>query len=94
MNRKQFVKHYAVQRKNSVSLKWDLLEQRFGDQDLIPMWVADMDFRTPNALQMLCTAGLHMAHMDMRTFRKVTMRHALTGWKAVMDSGQRRKCSA
>jgi len=51
MNREQFVKHYAVQRKNTVSLKWDLLEQRFGDPDLIPMWVADMDFRTPE-----CTA--------------------------------------
>ena len=50
MNREQFVKHYAVQRKNSVSLKWDLLEQRFGDQDLIPMWVADMDFRTPECI--------------------------------------------
>ena len=55
MNKEQFVKYYAVQRKNSVSLKWDLLEQRFGDPDLIPMWVADMDFRTPECI----TDALH-----------------------------------
>lgn len=55
MNTEQFVKHYAVQRKDSTSLKWDLLKQRFGDSDLIPMWVADMDFRTPECI----TDALH-----------------------------------
>lgn len=55
MNKEQFVKHYAVKRKGTVSLKWDLLEQRFGDPDLIPMWVADMDFRTPECI----TDALH-----------------------------------
>ena len=55
MNEEQFVKHYAVERKNSISLKWDLLQQRFGDPDLIPMWVADMDFRTPECI----TDALH-----------------------------------
>ena len=55
MNKEQFVKHYAVERKNSISLKWDLLQQRFGDPDLIPMGVADMDFRTPECI----TDALH-----------------------------------
>lgn len=31
-------------RKNTDSLKWDMLNFIFGNEDLIPMWVADMDF--------------------------------------------------
>ena len=55
MNKEKFVKRYAIQRKNTTSLKWDLLEQRFGDANLIPMWVADMDFRTAECI----TDALH-----------------------------------
>lgn len=51
----QFVKRYSLDRKNSTSLKWDLLGERFGDPDLIPMWVADMDFRTAECV----TDALH-----------------------------------
>lgn len=38
----------VISRHNTNSLKWDALEERFGDADLIPMWVADMDFRAPD----------------------------------------------
>ncbi|MBP1707175.1 MAG: cystathionine beta-lyase, partial [Chloroflexi bacterium] len=31
-------------RKNTNCAKWDLVESMFGSQDVIPMWVADMDF--------------------------------------------------
>ena len=34
-------------RKNTGSIKWDGLEKLFGDADLLPMWVADMDFKVP-----------------------------------------------
>ena len=33
-----------VNRKGTNSLKWDALEEEFGDKDLLSMWVADMDF--------------------------------------------------
>ncbi|MCX6257208.1 MAG: PatB family C-S lyase [Bacteroidia bacterium] len=36
-----------IDRSGSHSVKYDLREQIFGTDDLIPMWVADMDFRTP-----------------------------------------------
>ena len=32
------------QRKNTDCLKWDMMDSVFGSEDLIPMWVADMDF--------------------------------------------------
>lgn len=37
----------TVLREGTDSLKYDLRKEVFGVGDLIPMWVADMDFRTP-----------------------------------------------
>ena len=37
-----------IVRKNSDCIKHDKLEKYFGRDDLLPLWVADMDFRTPD----------------------------------------------
>ncbi len=37
----------VINRKGTSSLKWDLTEERYGAKDLLPMWVADMDFPSP-----------------------------------------------
>ncbi|OZU88556.1 cystathionine beta-lyase [Virgibacillus indicus] len=37
-------------RKNTRSVKWDLLEPVFQSSDVLPMWVADMDFKAPDAV--------------------------------------------
>lgn len=50
MHKDEFIEKYYVERKNTNSLKWDLLEERFGDPDLIPMWVADMEFKAPEGV--------------------------------------------
>lgn len=46
------MKHYnfdeIIERRGTDCVKFDQLEQRFGNADLIPLWVADMDFRTPD----------------------------------------------
>lgn len=47
MNKEQFLARYAVERKGTNSLKWDKLEERFGDADLLAAWVADMEFKVP-----------------------------------------------
>ena len=49
----QFVDKYYVERRNTNSLKWDALEERFGDKDLLALWVADMEFKTPDILNFL-----------------------------------------
>lgn len=36
-----------IDRKNTHSMKWDGMKKLFGSDDLLPMWVADMDFRPP-----------------------------------------------
>ncbi|GMA55310.1 hypothetical protein GCM10025857_66670 [Alicyclobacillus contaminans] len=40
-----------IDRKNTQSVKWDTLEASYHRNDLLPMWVADMDFQAPEAVQ-------------------------------------------
>ena len=37
-----------IDRRGSGALKYDALEQWYGNSELLPMWVADMDFATPD----------------------------------------------
>lgn len=37
-----------IDRRSTACLKWDALQERYGRQDLLPLWVADMDFETPS----------------------------------------------
>ncbi|KQL44807.1 cystathionine beta-lyase [Brevibacillus choshinensis] len=37
----------VINRVNTACEKWDDLQNRFGVSDAIPMWVADMDFKSP-----------------------------------------------
>lgn len=36
-----------IDRKNTCSVKWDYCKDKFGREDVLPMWVADMDFPSP-----------------------------------------------
>ena len=36
-----------IERRNTHSVKWDEAEMVFGAKDVLPMWVADMDFKAP-----------------------------------------------
>ncbi len=38
----------AVSREGTNCVKYDLRKETFGSDELIPMWVADMDFKTPD----------------------------------------------
>ncbi|MBU3092762.1 pyridoxal phosphate-dependent aminotransferase [Clostridium sp. CF011] len=50
MNIKEFCEKYSIDRLGTNSLKWDALDKRYGDKDLIAMWVADMEFKTPEVV--------------------------------------------
>ncbi|MCD8044835.1 MAG: PatB family C-S lyase [Tannerellaceae bacterium] len=56
---KQYNFDELIDRHGTNCLKVDALEERFGNPGLIPLWVADMDFRTPdfivNAIKQRCT---------------------------------------
>lgn len=38
----------VVDRRGTGALKLDVLQERYGRSDLLPLWVADMDFETPS----------------------------------------------
>jgi cystathionine beta-lyase len=37
-----------IDRKNTSCIKWDYTKEFLGEADVLPMWVADMDFKTPD----------------------------------------------
>jgi cystathionine beta-lyase len=45
-----------LDRRNTCSLKWDYCERILGEPDVIPMWVADMDFAAPPPVVAALTA--------------------------------------
>ena len=42
----------VIDRRNTHSAKWDMIEEMYGvsQENGIPMWVDDMDFRPPNCV--------------------------------------------
>lgn len=49
MEIEEFCSKYTVNRENTNSVKWGTgKDERFKTEGLIPMWVADMEFRAPN----------------------------------------------
>lgn len=46
MNKQEFLENYLVERCGTNCFKWDELESRYGDPNLISMWIADMEFKT------------------------------------------------
>ncbi|MGY3766654.1 MalY/PatB family protein [Vagococcus vulneris] len=48
---KNFCDKYYVNRRETNSVKWDGLNEKFGETDLMPLWVADMDFKVPEVVQ-------------------------------------------
>ncbi|MGN0205273.1 MAG: MalY/PatB family protein [Coprococcus sp.] len=50
MDKQEFLDTYLVDRHGTDCMKWDGLKEKFGDTDLISMWIADMEFRTCDAI--------------------------------------------
>lgn len=40
----------VIDRKGTRSVKWDFAESLFENKEILPMWVADMDFQVPDAV--------------------------------------------
>ncbi|OUQ17632.1 aminotransferase [Lachnoclostridium sp. An14] len=46
MEKQEFLKRYLTDRRGTYCSKWDGLEEKFGESDLVGMWIADMEFQT------------------------------------------------
>ena len=68
-------------RKNSNSKKWD----RYQSQDILPMWVADMDFESPacikSALRKYVDNGIFGYHSEPKELRDILKKYLKNkGW--------------
>lgn len=76
----EFYREYLdadVDRRGTNCVKWDCCEENFGRADVIPMWVADMDFRTVPAV---CEALTERA------------RHAIYGYTENSEAEKAAEC--
>ncbi|QGQ95767.1 pyridoxal phosphate-dependent aminotransferase [Paenibacillus psychroresistens] len=68
-----------VPRQNTHSYKWDQSKKLFGNADILPLWVADMDFESPpaikKALQDRAAQGIYGY-----TIRPESYLSAITSW--------------
>ncbi len=48
MKKKAYSFDHFPERSGTNSVKWDLRKEVFGKEDILPLWVADMDFETPD----------------------------------------------
>lgn len=51
MNTAEFTSKYYIDRRGSHSRKWDGQHLKFSRTDLLPLWVADIDFMPPQCIQ-------------------------------------------
>ena len=68
-----------IDRLNTSSIKYDGLQQFFGSNDLLPMWVADMDFRTPHFIINALKNRLEHEVLGY-SFRSDSFQEAVAGW--------------
>lgn len=61
MNQKEFEEKYSIERINTNSVKWDGLKKKFGEDNLLSMWVADMDFKVPQ--EVISTLNKKIEHV-------------------------------
>ncbi|MFC6335118.1 MalY/PatB family protein [Paenibacillus septentrionalis] len=68
-----------IDRRNTRSYKWDQVGPLFGDESILPLWVADMDFPSPPAVQKVVKerAELGIYGYSIRTNEYLD---SITGW--------------
>ena len=87
MNNAEFTKKYYLDRQHTNSVKWDMGQIKYKRNDLLPMWVADMDFGAPESVYAglqkdLANTAYGYAHLDDRYYtawiKWNQMRHHVT----------------
>ncbi len=68
-----------IERRGTDSVKYDILQSLYGTEDIIPMWVADMDFEVPDFIR---KAVIERARHEVYgyTFRPKRFYETIAGW--------------
>ncbi|OFY40050.1 MAG: cystathionine beta-lyase [Bacteroidetes bacterium GWF2_40_14] len=74
-----------IDRQGTSCVKYDLRKEVFGTEDLLPMWVADMDFQSPPAVT---EAARRLSEHGVfgYTFRSESSKEAFISWVAKMHN--------
>ena len=76
---KQYNFDEIIPREDTDCVKYDLRKLFFGTDDVLPMWVADMDFRTPDFIIDALKSRLDHEILGY-TFRGKEFNQAISGW--------------
>ncbi len=68
-----------IERRGTDSFKYDALEMFFGSDDILPVWVADMDFRTPDFIMKAIRERLNHEILGY-TLRNDNFYSSIIGW--------------
>ena len=71
LNRNKYNFDEIINRKGTNCAKYDGLKKKFGYEDLKPLWVADMDFKTPSfindeTITLCCREQERKAEMELK----------------------------
>jgi len=69
----------VIDRVDTACVKYDFREKYFGTNDVLPMWVADMDFRTPDFIINAIEKRLQHEILGY-TIRPETFNKSIIGW--------------
>ncbi|GAB2696513.1 MalY/PatB family protein [Paenibacillus thermoaerophilus] len=68
-----------IDRRNTRSYKWDQNEKLFGGKDVLPLWVADMDFPSPPAIRDVLVQRAMLGHYGY-AIRTASYYDAIVDW--------------
>jgi cysteine-S-conjugate beta-lyase len=68
-----------IDRSSTNSIKYDALSHFFGTDDVLPVWVADTDFRTPDFIMEAIRKRMEHEILGY-TFRGDSFHNSITGW--------------
>jgi cysteine-S-conjugate beta-lyase len=68
-----------IDRKGTDCIKYDALSMFFGADDILPVWVADMDFRTPDFIMDAIRSRMEHEVLGY-TLRGETFSHSIINW--------------
>ena len=71
------------ERKNTNCEKWDGLLEEYGRRDLLPVWVADMDFEAPSCVQVALQKYIDLMFMAIIMYQIHFMIQLFLGKKII-----------
>lgn len=74
----------VIDRRNTDCLKFDFAERRGKPADVLPLWVADMDFKTSSLVLDALTERVQHGILAIRRAERVISRRSANGWKLTM----------